>query len=120
MAGRARRLEFAHTSPGSGEYIGPTPRADFPLGRWVRFTAYLHYEGSTGFVQVWQDGVPVLRGEVALLADFPGTTLERAHWGMYANAETDQGTQYNDDISVWTLDAPLDDLEADPDCYLGD
>jgi hypothetical protein len=56
---------------------------EFPLGTWVRFTLYLHYEGDSGFVQVWQDGVPMLRADVVLLESSPGTHLQRAHWGMY-------------------------------------
>jgi len=118
MSVRDSRLEFAHTDPFSGEYIGPTPVPDFPLRQWVRFTVYILYENTTGFVQVWQDGVPMLRAEVSQLASNPGTRLTRAHWGMYASAETTQGIQYNDDIRVWTLAQPLTDLDTEPDCYL--
>lgn len=119
MSVRDRRLEFAHTDPFPGEYIGPQPQPEFPRGQWVRFTAYIHYEGTEGFVQVWQDGVPMLRASVAQLAANPGTALRTAHWGMYASAETTQGTQYNDDVAIWSLAAPLTDLEAEPDCWLG-
>jgi len=119
MSVRDRKLEFAHTTPFAGEYIGPMPQADFPTGQWVRFTAYLHYEGNTGFVQIWQDGVAMLRAEVSELGGFPGTKLTRAHWGMYASATTTQGVQYNDDIQLWTLASPLVDLDSEPDCYLG-
>jgi len=118
MSVRFRELEFAHTNPSSGEYIGPEPQPEFPLGRWVRFTVYIHYEGTTGFVQAWQDGVPMLRAEVSQLADSPGTRLTRAHWGMYAGSTASQGVQYNDDIRIWTLDEPLSDLDTEPDCYL--
>ncbi|MCP4679752.1 MAG: hypothetical protein GY854_30530, partial [Deltaproteobacteria bacterium] len=118
MSVRDAKLEFAHTDPFSGEYIGPDPRPDFPIGRWVRLTVYIHYEGSSGFVQVWQDGNHMLRADVSNLSTFPGTRLTRAHWGMYAGAETNQGVQYNDDIAIWSLDTPLTDLETEPDCYL--
>ncbi len=118
MSVRDSKLEFAHTNPFSGEYIGPAPRPDFPLRQWIRFTVYIHYEGTTGTVQVWQDGVPMLRAEVSALAADPGTNLTRAHWGMYASAETTQGIQYNDDVRIWTLDQPLTDLDTEPDCYL--
>jgi hypothetical protein len=120
MSVRERKLEFAHTEPFLGEWIGPEPAPDFPTGQWVRFTVYAHYEGDTGFVQAWQDGVPVLRATVAQLATNPGTWLSYAHWGMYAGATASTGVQYNDDIRIWRLDAPLDDLEAEPDCFLGD
>jgi hypothetical protein len=118
MSMRDRRLEFAHTEPFPGEYIGPQPQPEFPRGQWVRFTAYIHYEGSEGFVQVWQDGVPMLRASVVQLATFPGTALRTAHWGMYASAETTQGTQYNDDVVIWSLPGPLIELDAEPDCWL--
>jgi hypothetical protein len=119
MSVRDRQLEFAHTAPGGGEYIGPSPEPDFPVGRWVRFTVYVHYQGTDGFVQVWQDGVPMLRAQVSELGSNPGTRVTRAHWGMYASSGTSQGIQYNDDIRIWTLDAPLTDLETEPDCYAG-
>ena len=118
MSVRYRLLEFAHTDPFGGEYIGPEPTPEFPLRQWVRFTVYLHYQGDTGFVQVWQDGVPMLRADVAQLADYPGTRLTRAHWGMYAGLTASQGAQYNDEIQIWQLDAPLTDFETEPDCYL--
>ena len=85
----------------------------------MRFTAYIHYQGNTGFVQVWQDGVAVLKADVSQLSSNPGTKLTRAHWGMYASAPTSQGTQYNDEITLWQLSTPLTDLTKEPDCYLG-
>ena len=118
MSVQEGRLHFAHTSPFGGEYIGPSPQPEFPVRQWVRLTVYLHYQGSDGFVQVWQDGVPVLRAQVARLGDHPGTNLSRAHWGMYANSDVDHGVQYNDDIGIWELDGPLTDFETEPDCYL--
>ncbi len=114
MSVRDKKLEFAHTAPFGGTYIGPTPQPDFPLKKWVRFTAYLHYTGSSGKVQVWQDGVAVLKADVAQLATNPGTKVTRAHWGMYASATTAQGTQYNDDITIYRLAAPLTDLVKEP------
>lgn len=115
MSVRDRKLEFAHSTPHSGEYIGPSPRPDFPLEKWVRFTIYIHYEGADGFVQVWQDGVAMLR---ATLPKDPGTRLRTAHWGMYASSEVSGGIQYNDDISIWRLTEPLADLTAEPRCDL--
>jgi hypothetical protein len=117
MSVRDKKLEFAHTSPSSGTYIGPQPKPQFPVGKWVRFTTYLHYKGTTGFVQVWQDGVAVLKADVSQLSSASGTTLERAHWGMYAHKDTSQGIQYNDDIRIWTLPAPLTDFKTEPKCF---
>lgn len=111
MSVRDGKLEMAHLSPFAGEYVGPLPRPEFPLRRWVRITVYIHYDGATGFVQAWQDGVPMLRG---VWTQTPGTALLRAHWGMYANGAVDHGVQYNDDIAIWTLDEPLTDLVTEP------
>ncbi len=116
MSVRDSKLEFAHVSPSSGEYIGPTPQPDFPRDRWVRFTAYLEYGVGNGFVQVWQDGVAVMRAEIPSLATYPGTHLQRAHWGMYASGDVAQGVQYNDGIKICTLDEPLVDLTTEPLC----
>jgi len=116
MAVREGRLEFAHVAPFHGEYIGPTPPPAFPLRRWVRLTVYLLYEGDSGFVQAWQDGLPMLRAGIPKLKEYPGTRLRTAHWGMYASAELDHGVQYNDDISICTLKAPLIDLAREPRC----
>ena len=77
---------------------------------------YIAYDGASGFVQVWQDGVPMLRGQVVKLAAHPGTRLRTAHRGMYAPGNVDHGIQYNDDVSICTLDAPLADLVAEPLC----
>jgi hypothetical protein len=116
MAVRNQLIEFAHTQPFLGEYIGPLPREEFPLRQWVRFTVYAHYEGHQGFVQMWQDGVPMLRGNIPILNNHPGTELQRAHWGMYANPAMNHGVQYNDAITICTLTAPLDDLHTEPVC----
>ena len=116
---RNRKLEMAHTDPFTGEYIGPSPRQDFPLRKWVQMTVYIHYQGSTGFVQAWQDGVPMLRARISQLQQFPGTHLRTAHWGMYASGTLDHGTQYNDDIRICTLGKPLTDLKQEPVCPAG-
>lgn len=108
MSVRDRRLEMAHLS---WSWIGPEPRPEFPLRQWVRFTAYIHYAGAEGTVRVWQDGVPVIEGTYTARS---GTNLMRAHWGMYANPEVAQGTQYNDAIRIWQLSEPLTDLTTEP------
>ena len=111
MSVREGRLEFAHTEPFNGEYIGPWPQPEFPLRRWVRLTAYLEYDGPEGFVQVWQNGVPMLRARYTRRA---GTQLRRAHWGMYADGGVTDAVQYNDAIELWTLSEPLSDLVTEP------
>ena len=45
MSVRDRKLEMAHLN---WSYIGPTPQPEFPLRHWVRFTAYLNYQGAGG------------------------------------------------------------------------
>ena len=119
MAVRNRKLEFAHTSPFNGEYIGRGKQSDFPLRRWVRLTTYIHYQGTSGLVQVWQDGTPMLRARVSQLEQNPGTHLKTAHWGMYASGTLGHGIQYNDDIRICTLDNPLTDLAKEPVCPAG-
>lgn len=113
---RDRKLEFAHTVPFHGEYIGPAAPAEFPLRRWVRLTVYLVYHETTGFVQAWQDGVPLLRATVAGLKENPGTRLRTAHWGMYASGAVARAVQYNDEIRICILDTPLADLAREPRC----
>lgn len=109
MSVRDRKLEMAHLS---WSYIGPTPQPDFPLKKWVRFTVYIHYPpGGQGLVHVWQDGTPVLTGNYTARS---GQNLQRAHWGMYTNPEVTQGLQYNDEIQIWSLSAPLTDLTTEP------
>jgi hypothetical protein len=110
-------LEFAHTDPHGGVYLGSEPRAEFPYDRWTRFTVYVHYQATTGTVQVWQDGVPMLRADVIGIDDNGGTpVLGFAHWGAYAAATVSSATQYNDDIQVWSLSEPLTDFVTEPRC----
>lgn len=116
LAVRDRKLEFAHTSPFHGEYIGPAGPPDFPLRRWVRLTVYIDYGGPSGYVQLWQDGVPMLRAAVPGLAKNPGSRLRTAHWGMYARGNVERAVQYNDDIRICALKAPLADLVREPLC----
>ena len=108
MSVKAGKLEFAHMVPFSGEWIGPVPKPDFPLRRWVRLTVYVEYDGDEGFVQAWQDGVPVLRGR---FTQCQGSYLYHAHWGMYANGAVFDAVQYNDALRIWTLDRKLTDEE---------
>jgi hypothetical protein len=107
-------LGFAHTQPFTGERLGVAEK--FPLRKWVRITLYIYYEGATGFVQAWQDGVPVLRATVAALKEYPGTNLRTAHWGMYASGGVSRAVQYNDEIRICTLEVPLSDLVSEPAC----
>jgi hypothetical protein len=108
MSVRDRKLEMAHLD---WSYIGPSPQPDFPLRQWVRFTAYIHYQGAEVYVRVWQDGAPVLEGTYTTVA---GTNLQRAHWGWYSSGSITAGVQYNDEIQIWQLSEPLSDLESEP------
>jgi hypothetical protein len=105
---RERKLEMAHLS---WRYIGPGSQPEFPLRRWVRLTAYIHYDGDEGYVRLWQDGVAMLEGTYTAV---PGRNLMRAHWGWYSNGAITRGVQYNDEIQIWTLDEPLTNLEREP------
>ncbi|MCA9520403.1 MAG: hypothetical protein KC609_05505, partial [Myxococcales bacterium] len=109
MSVRDRKLEMAHLD---WSYVGPKPQPDFPLRQWVRFSVYIHYPpAGDGTVIVWQDGVKVL---VGTWSSVDGNNLMRAHWGMYAAATVSQGVQYNDEIQIWSLSAPLIDRENEP------
>jgi hypothetical protein len=105
---RDRKLEMAHLD---WQYIGPTPMPEFPLRRWVRMTAYIHFRGEEAYTRIWQDGVPILEG---IFTDRPGTSLMRAHWGWYSSGSISSGSQYNDSIQIWKLSEPLTDLEEEP------
>ena len=105
---RNRVLEMAHLD---WEWIGPEPQPEFPLRQWVRFTAYIDYASDTETIRVWQDGVPILSG---LYTSNSGTSLMRAHWGLYAPSTVSAGVHYNDDIQIRLLDTPLTDLETEP------
>jgi hypothetical protein len=121
---RNRKLEFAHTRPFHGRYLGKGAQPDFPLRRWVRITIYIVYSAEGGFVQVWQDGVATLRANVIRPAhgvmpgmpDTVGNALHSAHWGIYASPAVREGMEYNDDIRICTLAAPLADLVSEPKC----
>jgi hypothetical protein len=116
MSIRNRKLEFAHVEPFTGKYIGAGKRTDFPLRQWVRLTIYMHYEGDTGTVKVWQDGKPMLQARVSQLEAHPGTHLRTAHWGMYGSGTLDHGTQYNDNIRICKLTTPVAKLLREPSC----
>ena len=103
-----RKLHMAHLQ--GYKYTGPTPQPDFPLKQWVRITVYLHYpETGDGTVCAWQDGVPVMTGK---WTQVDGPNLMRTHWGMYAASSVDHGVQYNDEIQLFSLDAPLADCNG--------
>lgn len=108
LAVRDRKLEMAHLD---WDYIGSGSQQDFPLKRWVRITAYINYQGKEGYIRLWQDGKPTFEGTYDTVA---GTRLVRAHWGWYSSGSITKGVQYNDEIQIWKLDAPLTDLETEP------
>ncbi len=103
-----RKLHMAHLQ--NYKYTGPMPQPDFPLKQWVRITVYLHYpQNGDGTVCAWQDGVPVMTGKWTKV---DGPNLMRTHWGMYAAGSVDHGVQYNDEIQIWGIDAPLADCNG--------
>ena len=44
MSVRNRKLEMAHLH---WRWIGPQPQPDFPVGKWVRITAYTHFTSGS-------------------------------------------------------------------------
>lgn len=105
---RDRKLEMAHLD---WDRIGGGSVEDFPLRRWVRITAYIHYDGDQGTVRLWQDGKAVIEGTYRTVA---GRNLMRAHWGWYSSGSVTHGAEFNDEIQIWKLSEPLKDLEHEP------
>ena len=54
---------------------------------------------------MWVDGQPAWEGQSNKRWD--NSSLQCAHWGMYAGGPVDHGIQYNDEIRIWTLENPL-------------
>ena len=63
-------------------------------------------------------GDPIVPGDLGELDD-PSANLTPAHWGMYAHSDVGDAAQYDDDIVIWELDAPLTDFDTEPNCYRG-
>jgi hypothetical protein len=54
----------------------------------------------------------MLRADYA--APTSGTSLLRAHWGLYAHPSVDYAVLYNDDNKIYELSAPLTNFVAEP------
>ncbi len=103
-----RRLTPAHVRE-SGGTVTFTPGAPaFPLRRWVRVTIYINYH--RGEMHVWQDGASIVHGTFTR----PTRDICHFHWGAYASGDNDDLVLYEDDNSLWKLDAPWTDWSREP------
>jgi hypothetical protein len=68
-------------------------RISFPMKQWVRIEVVVD---AQGVIYVFQDGAPVLRAT----KDWgpAGPSICEAHWGLYADGNTDFAHLLNDDI----------------------
>jgi hypothetical protein len=65
----------------------------FPMKKWVRIEVLVD---AQGMIRVFQDGAPVMRAA----KDWgpTGPSICEAHWGLYADGQTDFAHLLNDDI----------------------
>lgn len=66
------------------------------------------------WIHVWQDGQKLLAATVSR----PTSDVCQWHWGAYASGDNDDIVLYEDDISIWRLDAPWPDFGVEP--WLGE
>jgi hypothetical protein len=81
---------------GQGVRTFQTTTVKFPMRTWVKLTTCLHFDGTTGFAKVWQDGELVSTAEVRR----GNGTLTQVHFGLYAPPSIATGVVYNDDLSI--------------------
>lgn len=93
------------------KWVGPPESRRFPLRKWVRFTYMGHYApAGSGEFLVRMNGRLIMEGR----NPHRDPVFQRAHWGMYASGEVDNGVPFNDDIKVWRLSAPWPDRNLEP------
>lgn len=100
-------LRPAHYWPEGSIEISPGA-PPMPSGQWVRITVYLNY--ATGDMHVWQNGQSVVHARGIVRSD----RMCQFHWGLYSSGDNDDLLLYEDDKSVWKLDAPLTDSTREP------
>jgi hypothetical protein len=105
------RIGVAHYAAGGGTRTFENDAPALPRGTWVRITVYINY--YDGVMHVWQDGKSV----EAVTFNRALKTICQFHWGLYANADNDNIVLYEDDKSLWKLNAKWTDFSKEP--YLG-
>ncbi len=104
----SNRLTPAHivNTGGTVTFVDGAP--GFPLGQWVRTTIYMNY--VEGRMHLWQDGTEILDATFSR----SDTDMCQWHWGMYASGDNTDVVLYEDDNSLWKLDAPWEDFAVEP------
>lgn len=108
----SNRLAAAHYQPGGGTRTFEPNAPGFPRDRWVRVTIYVNYHDEV--MHVWQDGVSISHVTFSRAS----TRMCQWHWGAYASGDNTDVVLYEDDNSLWKLDAPWTDFSAEP--WLGE
>jgi hypothetical protein len=107
----SNKLTPAHVKNSGGTVTFAPNAPAFPMGKWARTTLYLNYH--TGVFVGWQDGAKVFD------ATFSRSDKDicQWHWGAYANKDNDDVVLYEDDNSIWKLNEPWTNFDAEP--YFG-
>lgn len=106
------RLTPAHIANTGGTVTFDPDAPAFPRNRWVRTTIYINYHDGT--MHLWQDGQKVL----AATFSRPSQDICQWHWGAYASSDNTDVVLYEDDLSIWKLEAPWPDFDVEP--YFGE
>jgi hypothetical protein len=107
----SNKLTPAHikTTGGTVTFVPNAP--GFPMGQWVRTTIYINY--YDGVMVIWQDGTKLLDATFSR----SDNDICQWHWGAYASSDNDDVVIYEDDNSIWKLDAPWTNFDIEP--YFG-
>lgn len=109
LEGADRLLAAAHYQWGAGGTRTFEPSAvGLPNGQWTRMTVYLNF--YDGVMHVWQDGLS--SSHVTFHREV--TTICHFHWGLYASADNEDVVLYEDDNSIWKLNAEWTDFDTEP------
>jgi hypothetical protein len=107
------RLSAAHFQAEGGGTRTFSPNAPkLPRGQWVRVTVYVNYH--TGVMHVWQDGVSLEHVTFHRAVK----TICQMHQGLYASSNNDDIVLFEDDKSLWKLNAEWSDWDREP--YFGE
>ncbi|PRP91361.1 hypothetical protein ENSA5_56270 [Enhygromyxa salina] len=108
----SHRLTPAHIVNTGGTVTFEPDAPTVALDTWMRTTIYINLVDET--IHIWHDGQKLLSGEVAR----PTSDVCQWHWGAYASGDNDDVQLWEDDISIWKLQAPWPDFAVEP--YFGE
>lgn len=102
------RLTPAHILNTGGTVEFSTDAPSFSMRQWVRTTIYINYHA--GEMHIWQDGQSLLHATFSR----PSQDICQWHWGAYASGDNDDVVLYEDDISIYKLEAAWTDFSVEP------